>query len=427
MSLRTKPGVTVVIPTFNRKNWLRIAIDSVLAETRVPIRLHVFDNASSDGTMDYMQSLENNRNVLYTRNPKNIGPLRNYTLALDHVRTRYFVPLADDDSLLPDFLYNAFQLLEGDHSLGAAIFVTEARFEDGSVQCTYPIERDKIRPGRMEPAEHLRSWMSNGHYAWSSILWRSETLDFVSYPYFHTGYPSDVDFQAQVFCKYPAIFVDEPGAVYRLHNEQTSRTCFDVSTLMSWASLFRRLDRRVMEFGLLPLNEYSLLRSVTAHRYREMWRRPSERPLSDGRLECLAVAAGFWLGDWEFAFSLVDQLKERARSLHLPRGLLQFPTLSSREECKPGSNEAALLGLRPMAAMLAGLRQYQCVLKSQAEQIEALSMRYAAMEGEVAQLRAEQSRMQATASQFAAERNALLKSTSWRLTAPLRWIKQRRR
>jgi FkbM family methyltransferase len=36
------------------------------------------------------------------------------------------------------------------------------------------------------------------------------------------------------------------------------------------------------------------------------------------------------------------------------------------------------------------------------------------------------SRVQATASQVEAERDALLKSTSWRLTAPLRWVKRRR-
>ena len=42
--------ITVVIPTFNRVESLRIALASVLRETRIPIKVHVFDNASEDGT-----------------------------------------------------------------------------------------------------------------------------------------------------------------------------------------------------------------------------------------------------------------------------------------------------------------------------------------------------------------------------------------
>lgn len=382
MSSRTEPGVTVVIPTFNRKDWLKIAIDSVLAETRVPLRLHVFDNASSDGTMEFMQSLAlKNDNLVYTRNTENIGAHGNYARALDHVRTRYFIPLADDDFLLPDFVFDAIQILEDDRSLGAAVFVTEARGADGSVRNTYPRGLDKVQPGRMEPAEHLRSWMNNGHYSWSSILWRSETLDFVGYPYLHTGLPSDVDFQAQVFCKYPAVFVNTPGAVYRLHMEQAGWSV-DASTLMSWASLFRRLDRRVMEFGILPLEEYAQLRNVMAERYRQLWRRRSKQPLSESVLERMAVAAGFRLGDWEFAFSLVDELKERPAASRSRDRLVQIPNIY--EDGKLGATSALRVGPSPIMAVLTALRQYQSAARSQAEEVEGLRARYAALEQSLA-------------------------------------------
>lgn len=437
MNVSTNTAVTVVIPTFNRKNWLKIAIESVLTESRVPITLHVFDNASSDGTMDYMQSLAlNNKKIIYTRNAENIGMVRNFTLALDHVRTRYFVPLADDDFLLPDFLYNAFQLMEADRSLGAAVFVTEARNEEGSVLCTAPSRPASIQPGRMEASDNLRSWMRHGHYGWSSVLWRSDTLQFVKYPYYYTGLPSDVDFQAQVFCKYPAIFVNKPGAVWRVHKDQGANN-INVSTVMSWVKLFRRLDRRVMELGVLPLEEYSRLRAVMANRYRGVWRRPSEQLPTDSRLARMAAAAGFWLGDWELAFSLTDRLKERECSSHAPAAFLQFPMVQSKDHDVQCSTERLWPRLSPTEAMLVAFSQYQRELIRQAREIEAVRACGAQTKAErddlsrgldalLAECNAVETRLSLASSEIAELREQLHRvhaSRSWKLTKPLRLLR----
>ncbi|MGJ7488701.1 glycosyltransferase family 2 protein, partial [Variovorax sp. LT2P21] len=45
--------ITVIIPTFNRRVQLQKAIESVLQERRVPVLVHVFDNASTDETEAY--------------------------------------------------------------------------------------------------------------------------------------------------------------------------------------------------------------------------------------------------------------------------------------------------------------------------------------------------------------------------------------
>jgi len=379
---RTDHGVTVVIPTFNRKDWLRVAIESVLVETRIPLTVHVFDNASSDGTMDYMKSLEStHENVIYTRNAENIGAVRNFVQALDSVSTRYFVPLADDDFLLSDFLHDAYRLLDGDPRLGAAIFVTEARGEDNTVRNTYPRGRENVQPGLMEPARHLRSWIGNGHYSWSSILWRSEALDFVGYPYLRTGLPSDVDFQVQVFSKYPAYYVDTPGAVYRLHKEQAGGN-IDVSTVLSWAKLFRRLDRTVIDQAVLPREEYAKLRTLMSERYRVLWRRPSKLPLSDRELERTAFAAGFDLGDWEFAFSLLDKMSEQ--SVGPPPRLLQLPALPTPQS-EPTGGGGMYLYQRLMPGILSRIRDTQRALENQTHEINQLRARCTELEDEIVQ------------------------------------------
>ena len=174
-------SITVVIPTFNRRERLKNAVESVLFETRVPINVHIFDNSSTDDTEDYVtKAMVKDHRIVYNRNDHNVGPLKNYSLALQSVKSTYYVPLADDDWLLPNFLFDAFHMLEAHKDAGAAIFLTEARNEAGVVVGTYPPEPDKIQFGLLKPSQHLRDWMNYGHYAWSSILWRRETLEFLN-------------------------------------------------------------------------------------------------------------------------------------------------------------------------------------------------------------------------------------------------------
>lgn len=300
--------ITVVIPTFNRVSQLRKAVDSVLQEIRVPIRLRIFDNASTDGTAEYVQSLaQQDKRVTYVRNLENVGSIPNYTKALASIETEFFVPLADDDWLLPEFLHDAHVILTRDPDLAAAVFVTEGRDEEGTLLTTFPHAEEDLPFGRLEPADHLRRFMTYGHYGWSSILWRRSVLEIIGAPYFHTGLPSDVDVQLQVFSRLPAYLVNRVGAVYLLHAAQYSRG-YSVVTAPSWARLFQRLDAVVLRDGVLSWTEYLPLRHQMAQRYRALWRNPSEHAVSAQTLLRAAYASGVHLGDWEQSFSLLAEV-----------------------------------------------------------------------------------------------------------------------
>jgi glycosyltransferase involved in cell wall biosynthesis len=265
--------ITVVIPTYNRVSMLDNAITSVLNCGYDNIIIHVFDNFSDDGTNEFMNKLSNiNPHVRYFRNDKNIGAIANFQKAFASIKTKYFIPLADDDWLHPGFIAEALDILEKDIDLGATIFVTEARDNRGALLETYPHSLENRRLGKLMPEEHIRDWLAWGHYAWSSILWRSSVLERVGAPFLHAGLPSDVDFQAQVFCHFPVHLVNKVGAGYRIHEEQGGKN-LSVSDLLSWAGIFKNLDRLILSRNLIPMNEYLILRKKAQDRYSGLWRR----------------------------------------------------------------------------------------------------------------------------------------------------------
>jgi glycosyltransferase involved in cell wall biosynthesis len=308
LSTDSRNKITVVIPTFNRRVQLQKAVESVLQERRVPIEVHIFDNASTDQTESYVRDLvANDPRVSYLRRPENIGSTANYQHGLGTVSTAYFVPLADDDWLLPDFLHDAYRILETYVEVGAAIFVAEVRDADGVLHGTYPAPLEQLHFGLLRQREHFVDWLQHGHYVWSSILWRRETLACLGAPYLCTGLPSDVDFQAQIFCRYPVYLCNRPGAVFFVHADQASRG-FTTSDIASWNLLFERLDCEINRNQILSSEEYLPLRAIAEKRYRGAWSAHSGMGgLPDRERIVAASAAGFRLGDWDTAFSLIDR------------------------------------------------------------------------------------------------------------------------
>ena len=87
---------SIVITTHNRLSLLQRAINSAFAQT-VPCELVVADNASSDGTQDYVRSLGDR--VVYRRNATNTNHSGAVNAGVD-VATGDWIKLLDDDDYL---------------------------------------------------------------------------------------------------------------------------------------------------------------------------------------------------------------------------------------------------------------------------------------------------------------------------------------
>lgn len=93
--------VTVVIPTFNRSNFLPEAIDSLLNQTIPPRRLIVIDDGSTDDTQEVVRRF--GARIEYIRK-ENAGKAKALNLALTLIDTEYVWFFDDDDAAYPEAL-----------------------------------------------------------------------------------------------------------------------------------------------------------------------------------------------------------------------------------------------------------------------------------------------------------------------------------
>ena len=91
----TSAPVTVVIPTYNRRDIVRDAIDSVLGQTRLPAQILIVDDGSKDDTAESVSSYGDAVQYCYQSNA-GLSAARNHGI---WAATQPFVAFLDDDDV----------------------------------------------------------------------------------------------------------------------------------------------------------------------------------------------------------------------------------------------------------------------------------------------------------------------------------------
>jgi glycosyltransferase involved in cell wall biosynthesis len=95
--------VSVLIPTRDRLEYLRHAVESVRRQSRADWEVVIADNASSEDIGAYVASLDDPR-ILYRRSDESIPVTDNWNVAIDASTGEQVIMLGDDDALMPGYL-----------------------------------------------------------------------------------------------------------------------------------------------------------------------------------------------------------------------------------------------------------------------------------------------------------------------------------
>lgn len=98
--MKRNPLVSILIPTFNRADYLGAAIDSALAQTYKNIEIIVHDDASTDNTPGVL-ALYHDPRLRIIRTEDNHGMLGGWNFIVQEAKGEYVKFLASDDLLAP--------------------------------------------------------------------------------------------------------------------------------------------------------------------------------------------------------------------------------------------------------------------------------------------------------------------------------------
>lgn len=118
----TAPTLSIGMPVYNGGQYLRRALDSVLAQTFTDFECILSDNASTDDTAAIcLEYAARDPRLRYIRQPSNIGGIPNFEFTLREATGEFFFWAAHDDWRVADFASTALAALQREPSASGAM------------------------------------------------------------------------------------------------------------------------------------------------------------------------------------------------------------------------------------------------------------------------------------------------------------------
>jgi glycosyltransferase involved in cell wall biosynthesis len=108
-----KPLVSIGMPIYNGADFLRCALESLLAQDYDNFELIISDNHSTDSTQEIcLDYLARDNRIRYHRNNTNIGAINNFNRVFELSQGEYFMWAAHDDVREPNYISACLGTLE---------------------------------------------------------------------------------------------------------------------------------------------------------------------------------------------------------------------------------------------------------------------------------------------------------------------------
>ena len=210
---------TIILPVRNGGQYVMECVNSILAQTLNDFNLAVLDNCSTDGTLQWITSLNDERIIIHPSS-KPLSIEENWGRVKTIAKNEYMTLIGHDDLLKPDYLKTMNELIS--KSPDATLYQTHFQYINSKGKI---IRGCKVMNEKENGPEFLQSILQNQiDIVGTGFMMRSKDYDEVGG--IPTSYPNllfaDFELWLNLTIKnYKATSLDE-GFFFRLHQSTTS-------------------------------------------------------------------------------------------------------------------------------------------------------------------------------------------------------------
>lgn len=207
------PQVSVVIPTYNRAEFLTAAVRSVIRQSFHDFEVLIVDDASGDCTRSVVKSFRDER-IHYVRHSAHRGGAAARNTGIRQSAGQYVAFLDDDDEWLPEKLQKQITVLTASPVQVGCVYtgyMTVDKANGKIIRHIVPKKKGDLSRAIM---------VDNCVGGTSSVMVKRECLEFVGM--FDESLPSfqDYDLWIRLAKRYRFDYVVEPLLLYSLHQEK---------------------------------------------------------------------------------------------------------------------------------------------------------------------------------------------------------------
>lgn len=244
MEAKNNPKVTVLMPVYNGRPFLREAVLSILGQSFADFELLIIDDCSSDNGMAELDDLSDSR-LIKVRNERNMGLAATLNSGLGMAKGELIARMDQDDISSPDRLHRQVELMDRHPDIalcgsGVGVFYT-----DGSThRHFFPLSYSAIK------AEAI----FNSPITHPGVVIRRSVLEEGGYRYDETPYAvEDYDLFSRIIQRHRAVNLPRFLLHYRVSaNNETARADAPERAAVRKAAITRVQLANLMESGFQP-------------------------------------------------------------------------------------------------------------------------------------------------------------------------------
>ncbi|SFE48039.1 Glycosyltransferase, GT2 family [Paenibacillus catalpae] len=172
-------GTSIIIPSYNQVEYLRGCIDSIMDNTEQPHEIIVIDNASTDGTAEYLEQLDGQ--VRYRVLDQNYGFAGAVNMGLMMAKGTTMVILNNDTLMTDNWLGNLLICLHSDPKIGMVGPVTNYISGDQQIKVPYESIEDMPEFARLNNISDPKRWERTDRLPGFCLLFRRELWEQIGF------------------------------------------------------------------------------------------------------------------------------------------------------------------------------------------------------------------------------------------------------
>lgn len=209
---QSMPTVSIIIPTYNRADYLPRAINSVLEQTFEDFELIIVDDASTDETPQIVRRYTDDR-IHYIQFEENQGANAARNAGIRAADGEFIALLDSDDAFRPRHLEVTTDRLQCAPSECAGVFTSFAYIKDGEMFNVSYVPEGIISYEEMQ---------GNPIGGFCAMMFRPSVFNEVGMPDEHFAYCDDLEFFLRILRQHTLIGINEILFDCFVHNERMS-------------------------------------------------------------------------------------------------------------------------------------------------------------------------------------------------------------
>ena len=237
-------AISVVLPVYNGGNYLKLSIESVLAQEYSNFEMLIIDDCSTDASLEYLKSINDPRITVFS-NKENRGLFFNLNFLINKSKTSLIKLWAQDDIMYPNCLGSFVDFFNKYPNIGFCYSGRDIIDEHGIIK-----ENNKVdnTPTIISTALHAKIAYYTGSIAGNiaNVCLNKKALDKVGLFKEYMRISADFDMWVRLAKDHETGFIREKLIQLRNHDKQLSRTeSLYINHVKEDLEVYRYLDNYV--------------------------------------------------------------------------------------------------------------------------------------------------------------------------------------